>query len=111
MNDREDGGICADAKRESDNRDERKSGTLEEHTEGQADVREAALHPSQATSFAVEFFGLLHAAEFTPRGVRRLFRVQATPNTFFGKQVEVALQLSIQVLLKPPLAEYIPQSC
>jgi len=34
----------------------------------------------------------------------------AATNVFVDKKVEVGLQLGIQILLKPPLAEYVPQS-
>ncbi|HTQ62239.1 MAG TPA: hypothetical protein VMI32_18585 [Candidatus Solibacter sp.] len=61
-------------------------------------MREAAL-------LAIEFLGLLDAAEFPAGGVACLFRIHTASNVLIRERIEMCSNFEVQILFALPIVE------
>jgi hypothetical protein len=99
------GSGCADAKGESENRNDGKAGSLAQGAERKAKVLEQSLKERKAASFTVLLFGLLRAAEADERLSPRFIGREAALKIFFGGKLHMRGNFRVKVAIELIAAE------
>jgi len=93
VHDTENGGVCPDAKGQSQHGDGGKSGILEEHAGRKPEILQQRFKKRKPAAVAVVFFGLLHAAELDQRLTPRLFCAHPRAEIIFNVHLQMAFHL------------------
>ena len=97
VNQAEDGGIGADAERESEHDDDGEAGRKAQDAQTVADVLREALEPDDAPDFAGLFLHAGDIAEFAQGGVMRFFGRHAAVNVVLGFTGEVVADVLVEI--------------
>src|SRR5262249_48822271 len=92
---REDRSVCADAKRQRDDSDQREARFLRQHTGAVAQVLPKVFDPSHAPRVATPLLRLLHTAETFQRCSPRVFRIHTQADVLLGLLFDVIAQFLI----------------
>src|SRR5690242_17361661 len=95
----ENGGIGADAKRESENGDGCEAGVLSEHARAETQVLPERFEEWQAAELAIRFAKLRKTAEADVRLAAGFQRRHAMPDVLLGEQVEMRAEFAREFLV------------
>ncbi len=99
---REDGGVGADADGQRKDGDDRESRISADPANGVPKIVTQDLERGQSSLIPIAFFGGLHAAEPDPRAPVRLVGRQSTANVFVGQPLDVGLDLLGEIAVGMP---------
>ena len=100
VDEREDGGVGTDAKRESKDRDSGEGGVFAEHARAVAEIAEEGFEEWERALIADGFSGLLWAAEVDEGAAASFLRGHASAEIFFDGESEVRRDFSVEVAVE-----------
>ena len=99
VHDAEDGGVCADAEGEGENRNRGEAGIFAHHAQGVSRVGDESFEPEAAALLAAIFLHAFHCAELQRRLASRFLGRHSRGDIGGGLLLDVETQLVVRVLL------------